>query len=141
MITIISLMWLFIPVFVYPPIHKIWRKKRSYNLSLIIALVLPILTILTFQNSFTTIEKQSLFFSICPILFLLFYKYYDRIILKKYNRHIYFYVSWNLNYFIDDEESGESTSLEFWLKLSLFIFPLGICFLIIEIINLIKYFC
>lgn len=141
MITIISLMWLFIPVFVYPPIHKIWRKKRSYNLSLIIALVLPILSILTFQNSFTTIEEQNLFFSICPILFLLFYKYYDRIILKKYNRHIYFYVDWSLNYFIDDEESEESTSLEFWLKLSLFIFPLGICFLISEIINLIKYFC
>jgi hypothetical protein len=131
-------MWLFIPVFVYPPIHKIWREKRSYNLSLIIALILPIISILTFQNGSNTIEKQNLSFSICPIIFLLFYKYYDRLIFKKYNRHIYFYVVWYLNDFIDDEESEESTSLEFWLKLSLFIFPLSICFLISQIINLIK---
>ena len=129
--------FIFIPTILYPPIHKILRNQKTYKSILYFAIMLPIISILLLIFDITDIENHNPFISLTTLFFLLLYKYYDRIILHKHKRHIYFFVSFNHSLYSDDE-SDESTSLELWLKLSLMIFPFlisaGINFLILDLI-------
>ena len=125
-ILIISFAFIFIPT-LYPPIHKILRIQKTFKSILYFTILLPIISILFVLAGFTDFEN-SFFISFSPLFFLIFYKYYDGIILRKYGRHIYFFVRFNHSIYSDDE-SDETTSLEVWLGITLTIFPLLMSFM------------
>ena len=133
----ISFAFILIPTVLYPPLHKILRIQNTYKSILYFTILLPIISILLLFFDSSDIQNHNTFFSLSPLFFLLLYKYYDRLILRKYERHIYFFVQFNHSIYSDDE-SDDSTSLELWLKLSLTIFPFlmsaGINYLILDLI-------
>lgn len=128
----LSFAFIFIPTILFPSTHKVLRKQKEFKYILLFTIFLPMLSILLLIFDPDEIENHNSFVSLSPLFFVLLYKYYDNIILHKYGRHIYFYVSYNHALYSDDE-SDESTSLELWLQLSLILFP----FLLSAFINFI----
>lgn len=133
----ISFAFILIPTVLYPPLHKILRDQKTYKSIFYFTIFLPIISILLLLFDSADIENHNSFISFSPLFFLLLYKYYDRIILSKYGRHIYFFVRFNHSLYSDDE-SDKTTSLELWLGISLTIFPFlmsaGINYLILDLI-------
>jgi hypothetical protein len=128
----LSFAFVVIPTILFPSTHKVLRKQKEFKYILFFTISLPIFSILLLIFDPDEIENHNSFMSLSPLFFVLLYKYYDNIILRKYGRHIYFFVR-NNHVLYSDDESDESTSLELWLKLSLSIFP----FLLSALINFI----
>ena len=133
----ISFAFICIPTMLYPPVHKVLRNPKIYKSILYFTILLPILSILLLLLDSSDIENHNSFISLSPLFFLLLYKYYDKIILNKYERNLYFFVQFNHSIYSDDE-SDDSTSLELWFKLSLLIIPFllssAINYLILDLI-------
>jgi hypothetical protein len=127
----LSCAFIFIPT-IFPSTHKVLRKQKEFKYILFFAISLPVFSISLLIFDPDEIENHNSFMSLSPLFFILLYKYYDNIILRKYGRHIYFFIRYNHALYSDDE-SDESTSLKLWLQLSLTIFP----FLLSAFINFI----
>ena len=139
---ILNKLWLALSIiFVFafiinPPLHKIFRNKKTYNYFLFFSIILPLISFLTL---FGEIEKQKLsfFITLSPLIFLLLYKYFDNRILKKFNRNIYFYNKYNVLW--KDEESDYTTSTDNWFQFVISLAPLfllyGIGWITLEIIR------
>lgn len=112
-------MWLFVAV--YPPIHKIFRKRKTYNTFLITSILLPIITILTYNKTDEVYSKNIFFGSFFFMIFMLLYRYFDNYILRKYQRNLI--LSIRFNDFWQDEESNQQTSIELLFQLLLLGIP------------------
>ncbi|MEK8181246.1 hypothetical protein WMW71_12915 [Flavobacterium buctense] len=121
MTVFISFFAIFVPTLIFPQSHKILRNKSNYIAILVMCIVLLILSINALTITSTELEKQNALSPICPIVFLLLYKVFDKVCLKKYGRNMYFHIKHN--YFWEDGESEEATWLEFLLQFSLLIIP------------------
>ena len=122
-----------------PPWHKIFRNEKIYRNVLYISIFLPIVSFLTLLGEIEN-PKISVFVTFCPLLFLVLYKRFDNLILKKYNRHIIFQRKYNVIW--KDDESDYATSLDNWYHFLIsFIPPIlsyGVGWITFEII---KYYC
>lgn len=114
-----SLFFIWIPTAIYPPTHRILRKKNNYSIALILAVV-PILlsALLFFQGSLTPLEKSNSLMSLSPLTFLLLYKEINQRSMRKYNRPIYF-----ITKFGQDKETRQSNWSEFIPQLFLAFIP------------------
>jgi len=115
---ILSMFFIFIPTMIYPLSHKILQNKISYQVALIFAIVLPLMSLYIFNSSLDVTEKINSLISLSPITFLIFYKQFDQIILKRYNRHIYFSMKYSIS-----KESKEATWLEWFFQMLLLFIP------------------
>ena len=106
----------------FPPTHKILRNKSTYIVILFMWFVILIISIKTLTHNSTESEKQFALSPICPLLFLMLYKVFDKVCLKRYGRNIYFQLEYNR--FWEDDEADEATFLELLLQYSLLIIPL-----------------
>lgn len=138
----LSFLFIWTTVLIYPSLHKILRNKRTFRVLLIISILLPIVSFLSYNEKIIWNEHTVHFYSFQLLIFLVLYKYYDNYIIKKHNRHIYFFTKYN-RVLWTDEESDLITSTEFWLQYSLLLVPLiGSAlfnWLILEILK--KYCC
>lgn len=122
-----------------PPWHKIFRNKKTYNCILYISILLPIVSFLTL---FGEVENQriSVFVTLYPFIFLILYRHFDNLILKKYNRHLIFSREYNVIW--KDDESDYATSTDnlyhFLISFIPIILSYGTGWIIFEII---KYYC
>lgn len=94
------------------------RKKINFQIVAIIACIPIILTllILLFSNDD---ERRFSFICLVPFTMLFMYKCADNYILKKINRHFYFYQKYS-----DGFESKNATWIEFLIQMSIAFFPL-----------------
>ncbi len=122
-----------------PPWHKVFRNKKKYNIILGISIFLPIISFLTLFGEVEN-PRISMFVTFYPFIFLLLYRHYDDLILKKYNRHLIFRREYNVIW--KDDESDYATSLDdryhFLISFIPIILPSIIGWIIFEII---KYYC
>lgn len=98
-------------------LHKVLRNYRNYRVIFIIAMLLPLVSLIDYfiSKSFDVF----IFLSLAPICFLVLYKVFDKIILLRYNRNIYFYTRYS-----QEKESIESTWEEFFYQAILFFIPI-----------------
>ncbi len=136
----ISILFIWLPLG-FPSVHKILRNKKIYNSFLFLSILLPIISFATWYNGINNNQKSSSFMTFCPILFLILYKFFDNIILKKYNRHIYFYRRYNI--ICKDVESDYAKSIDRWFQFLVIIIPMISCgvasWIILKILP--KYYC
>ncbi|MFC4816726.1 MULTISPECIES: hypothetical protein [unclassified Flavobacterium] len=97
-------------------LHKVLRNDRNYKVVFTIATLLPLLSLIDYLIGDTIAIFN--FLSLGPICFLVLYKVFDKIILLKHNRHIYFYTKHS-----QAKESIESTWEEFFYQTFLFFIP------------------
>lgn len=121
------------------PWHKIFRNKKTYNYILYISIFLPIVSFLTLFGEVEN-PRISAFVTLYPFIFLILYRHFDNLILKKYNRHLIFRRKYNVIW--KDNESDYATSTDnlyqFLISFIPIILPYGIGWIIFEII---KYYC
>jgi hypothetical protein len=115
------LIWLFTAV--YPPLHKILRKQKTYYVFLIIAIALPIVTFFSLSKNYDN-NSQKIFPTFFFLIFMLLYKYFDNYILKKYRRNLILSIKFN-HFFWEDNESDKQTSTELLFQLLLLGVPLA----------------
>ena len=119
-----------------PPGHKMFRNKRTYKIILIISTFLPIVALLTLFREVKN-PKISSFITFYPFIFLILYRHFENLILKKHQRHLIFkrkyHVLWR------DDESDFATSSDNWFQFLIsfipIILPFGISWIIFEIIE------
>lgn len=103
-----SFFFIWIPTFIYPPLHRVLRKKEVYTIAIILAIVPIVLSvILLFQGGLTPLEKAHTLISLSPLTFLLLYKKINERSMKKYNRPLYLVSKYG-----QDRETKESTWIE-----------------------------
>ena len=110
---------IFIPTWIYPPLHKILRNKTVYVICFATALL-----ILGFALSYSAEHpnnhnKSDALLGFGPLSFLILYKLFDSYIRNKLGRPIYF-----SQRFTNDIETKEQTTLEFFLQTILGLVPL-----------------
>ena len=122
-----------------PPWHKIFRNRKTYNYILYISIFLPIVSFLTLFGEVEN-PKISVFVTFYPLIFIVLYRHFDNIILKKYNRNLIFKRKYNVIW--KDDESDYATSTDNWYQFFIsfcpIILPNGIGWVIFKII---KYYC
>ncbi|MCC9061918.1 hypothetical protein [Flavobacterium piscisymbiosum] len=111
---------------IYPPAHKILRDKKKYNMLFYFSILSPFLAITAYNSQMLENRKETSFLSLCLLIFLILYKYFDNYILKKNGRNLYFKVRYNSVW--KDEESDKVTTLEECFNFILIILPLILCF-------------
>jgi hypothetical protein len=67
-----------------------------------------------------------------PIIYLVIYKNFDNIILKKYNRHLIYTVKYNVVWVDDESEESLDNLFEFLLIMVPILIPWGLSFLILK---------
>lgn len=103
-----SFFFIWIPTFIYPPLHRVLRKKEVYTIALVLALIPIVLSaLLLFQGTLTPLEKTHTLISFSPLTFLLLYKKINERSIKKYNRPLYLVSKYG-----QDRETKESTWME-----------------------------
>lgn len=115
------MLFTWIPSLVYPKSHKLLDEKKYYIIAIVLAfLVLVTYAGLEYRDDFSkTIDgRESYFYFGTPLLFLLLYKVFDAIIMKKFQRHIYFRTRGG-----SDEETSKSTWLDFSFQMILCLTP------------------
>ena len=112
-------------ILIYPPWHKVLRRELVYKTFLIISIIFSIISFCSYHSEMARNEKDMVFGASSLLLFLVFYKWCENYILKKYDRHLYFYVKYNTVW--KDEESDHSTGIEFIMQFSLLLIPFIIC--------------
>jgi hypothetical protein len=107
-----------------PLLHTVLRNSTVYSLVFIFSVILFLITVINF-NRLTIDERKFSFMSLSLIIFLILYKFFDRIIIKKHNRHFHFVglnkVVIDLHY---DVNERENTKLENFFQFILFAIPL-----------------
>jgi hypothetical protein len=119
LILFIIFFFVWIPTFIYPRSHKILRSAKFYNYSSVVAILILILSMMKYEMLLSQNEKIQILISLSPILFLILYKQFDKIILRKLNRNIYFSTK-----YLNDKESLGQTSLESLFQFTLVFIPL-----------------
>lgn len=132
MIVFLSFGFILILTEFFPIGHKFLRLKYNYNSIFITSLIISILCIYLYyftDNGKT--EKVNMWSPVSVVIFLLLYKLFDYIILKIYNRNLFFYIEHNRNTF-DDEESDKSSFLDIAFQLLLLIIPIWVMLVLIK---------
>lgn len=119
LILFIIFFFVWIPTFIYPRSHKILRSAKFYNYSSVVAILILILSMMKYEMLLSQNEKIQILISLSPILFLILYKQFDKIILRKLNRNIYFSTK-----YLNDKESLDQTPLESLFQVTLVFIPL-----------------
>jgi purine-cytosine permease-like protein len=94
------------------------RKKVNFRIVSIIACIPIILTLLILLFSLED-ERRFSFYCLVPLTMLFMYKCADYYILKKFNRHFYFYKKYS-----NGLESKNATWIEFLIQMSIAFIPL-----------------
>ena len=134
MITFLSFGFILILTEVFPIGHKFLRLKHNFNQIFITSLIISILCICLYyftENGKT--EKLNMWSPLSVVIFLLLYKLFDNIILKIYNRNLFFFIEHNRNTF-DDEESEKSSFLDIVFQFLLLIIPIGAIIVLIKFV-------
>ena len=97
-------------------LHKVLRNNRNYKILIVFSALLPFTLLLDDITSKKDIANSLV--ALSPICYLIVYKIFDKQIMSKYNRHIYFYKKYST-----DQESVESTWQEFLYQFFLFLIP------------------
>ena len=113
-------LWLFIAL--YPPSHKILRKRKTYNTFLITSILSPIITLLSYDKNDEVYSKNIFWGSFFFIIFILLYKYFDNYIIKKHERNLILAIKFNE--FWHDDESDKQTSIELLFQILLLGIPI-----------------
>ncbi len=119
MIVFLSLFPIFLSTIIYPPSHRILRRKWNYILVLIMALALLALSLFLYRCNAKVIDKRNLLAPISLLTYLIFHKIFDEICLKKYQRNMFFFSKGGK--FWGNEESRESTFFEAVLQFLLIV--------------------
>jgi len=108
---------------IYPPLHKILRKQKTYLTFWILSIVFPIISFLSYDENKRRNEKDIIFCSLILLIFMILYRYFNMYILKKYGRNLY--LSINYNSVWRDDESDDQTTLELLFQVLLLVVPLS----------------
>jgi hypothetical protein len=129
---LISIFFVMLPTIIVPITHKVLRNKKVFYSLVVFSLGLIVAVSSEYNIRLDQGDKINFLISFSPLTFLILYKSFDNIILKKLNRHIHFYAGLILSTYWD-EESKDVTDLEMFLQ-SVFLFIpflwVGIGFLI-----------
>jgi hypothetical protein len=110
-------------VYAIPHTLRFFRYPRIYNQALLLSLCLLIIgVVLQFSENPNCDDRRFMFYPLCPLIFLLLYKFADNIALKKFNRHMYYLTMWQVR----DEESAKSTLIENVVQYSIFLLSIYI---------------
>ena len=98
------------------------------------SILLPIISFATWNIDLPENEKSSAFMAFYPIIYLVMYKIFDNIILKKYNRHLIYTVKYNVLWVDDESDNAKSLDnlFEFLLIMVPILIPWGLSFLILK---------
>ncbi len=117
----VVIMFLFCGIYMFPFMigsGSFLRKKVNFRIVAIIACIPIILTLLILLFSLDD-ERRFSFYCLVPFTILFMYKCADNYILKKFNRHFYFYKKYS-----DGFESKNATWIEFLIQMSIAFVPL-----------------
>lgn len=115
----LALFFVWIPTFLVPPIHKYLRNNLVYTCCLIIAISIFGWSVANYSENLPPIEKSHTPFYIGPLVFMILYKVFDKIVQRRLDRHMYFWMK-----FMRNKESVEQTFYEWLLQMILGFVPL-----------------
>jgi hypothetical protein len=129
----LSIIFMWAPM-LRPPVHKILRNRKTYAGFMYFSILLPIISFATWNIDLSENDKSSTFMAFYPIIYLVIYKNFDNIILKKYNRHLIYTVKYNVVWVDDESENAKSLDnlFEFLLIMVPILIPWGLSFLILK---------
>jgi|SRR6218665_878561 len=121
---------------IYPPLHKVLRRRKNYNIFLVISIVLPIISLLSYDENNPNDHINMIFLSLLLLLFMILYKYFDAYIFKNYGRNLYLSVRYNSLW--NDDESDQQTGVELLFQIMLLVAPLVFCGFLIYLFETFK---
>lgn len=99
------------PTLLLPYSHRLFRYKLSFFFLLAFALFIAFIGYNLYDEELERDEKLKLLVSLGPVTFCALYRLFDFMMINFNNRHLHFYVRWNL--MPHDPESDKSTSLDY----------------------------
>lgn len=120
--SILSFAFIWLIALLYPPLHKILRNKKTYFGLLFFSILLTFSSIFFYEDDIFHNKTHTLQLSSCLLFFLILYKICDNVILKKYDRHMYFSIKYNSIW--NDDESDHTQMLDGLFQFLLSIVPL-----------------
>ena len=117
-IVLLSGFFIGIPTIISPTTQKYLRNPSIFKILIGISLLIIITTMISFHEFVLEQKEELAFIAMSPLTFLILHKITDQFWKKKYGRHIYFYKKHS-----NDEESKESSWIEFFLQMLISIIP------------------
>ena len=119
--TALAFGYIWFSIMLFPSLHRILRNIKVYVMFLVFSIALPIASINYYGKEIIDTKKEGDLMSFYLLLYLIMYKYFDNIILKKHNRHLYFHI--RNDDFWGETESMESKGIEHFYQFVLILFP------------------
>ncbi len=91
MIQLLAISLIFVEAFSLTPAYYLLRGYFLYYLFLGISLLFPWIAYELMSNGLEPCNTSLLVAAFSPLLFMILFKWFDKIIQKRYNRHLYFH--------------------------------------------------
>jgi len=119
MLLYLAFFFVWIPTFIVPPTHKYLRNNIVYICCMIMAILIFGLPVINYSENLSPIEKSHISLYTSPLVFLVLYKAFDKIVQRRLGRHMYFWMK-----YLRNKESVEQTWFEWLLQMVLVFVPL-----------------